>query len=82
MFIEVKGHDRADFFKDPPLPKNDNETVDRGMHQFVLNVAQSKETQAREDLGQIVAYATEACARQHRIAYFSISVTEIGRAHV
>lgn len=79
MFIDVKGRGRTDFFKDPsPLKENDeNDIIDRANHQFVLNVPASQLNRARLDLGQIVAYATEACSRQHRQFYFSISLTGV-----
>lgn len=72
MFIEVKSNTRQDYFNDPPADKS----VDRSTHQFVLDVDPHTEAAklAREDLGQIVAYATEACAKQHRVAYYSVSV--------
>lgn len=72
MFIEVKSNSRQDYFNDPPA----DESIDRSKHRFVLKFNRNTDAEklAREDLGQIVAYATEACARQHRAACYSISV--------
>lgn len=74
MFIEVQSNSRQDYFNDPPTDKS----IDRSKHRFVLDFDFARNTTAeqlaREDLGQIVAYATEACARQHRVAYYSVSV--------
>lgn len=76
MFIEVKGHDREDYFDDPV--KNSHPT-DRPSHSFIrrFDAKTPSSELAREDLGQIVAYATEALAKQHRVAYYSVSVRGI-----
>ncbi|CCL98569.1 uncharacterized protein FIBRA_00569 [Fibroporia radiculosa] len=70
LFIEVKREAKQDFFTDP------EPGADRTSHQFVLNMSNDKLLKnARKALGQNIAYATEACARQHRTFYFSISVS-------
>ncbi|CCM06785.1 uncharacterized protein FIBRA_09084 [Fibroporia radiculosa] len=70
LFFEVKKDPKQDFFTDP---KPD---ADRASHQFILNIPNERTRQeALEALGQNVAYATEACARQHRTFYFSVSVS-------
>ncbi|KAI0940213.1 hypothetical protein AcV5_001383 [Taiwanofungus camphoratus] len=70
LFFEVKGTSKHDFFTDP------QQGADRSSHPFVLNISNKVNlSRAEQALGQNVAYATEACARQHRLFYFSVSVS-------
>ncbi|KAH8115742.1 hypothetical protein DFH11DRAFT_1854205 [Phellopilus nigrolimitatus] len=69
LFIEVKKTEKADLFEDP---KSNGEP---SKHNFiVVPTGRDNRAKALEDLGQIVSYATEACARQHRTSYFSVSI--------
>lgn len=72
MFIEVKDHDRQDYFVDPPQ----NASVNRSTRRFVRRF-EGLDSLAQNDLGQIIAYANEACAKQHRVAYYSVSLRGI-----
>ncbi|KAI0941239.1 hypothetical protein AcV7_002861 [Taiwanofungus camphoratus] len=70
LFFEVKGTSKHDFFTDP------QQGADHSSHPFVLNISNKVNlSRAEQALGQNVAYATEACARQHRLFYFSVSVS-------
>ncbi|KAH9939579.1 hypothetical protein B0H21DRAFT_831680 [Amylocystis lapponica] len=69
LFIEVKRTVAHDFFNDPL------DDADRSKHQFMLDISNKKDCDhAAEALGQNVAYAAEACARQHRTFYLSMSL--------
>ncbi|KAH9915714.1 hypothetical protein B0H21DRAFT_887034, partial [Amylocystis lapponica] len=69
LFIEVKETVAHDFFKDPP------DDADRSRYQFMLDITNEEAYErAEESLGHHVAYATEACARQHRTFYLSMSL--------
>ncbi|KAH9946601.1 hypothetical protein B0H21DRAFT_693419 [Amylocystis lapponica] len=69
LFIDVKKTPDHDFFNDPP------DDADRSEHQFILDIADKGICRyATMALAQNVAYATEACARQHRTFYLSMSL--------
>ncbi|GBE84773.1 hypothetical protein BKA93DRAFT_824938 [Sparassis latifolia] len=70
LYIEVKGRPEQDCFTDP------SPNSDRAAHKFVLNITgERKLEQARHDLGQNIAYAVDAFARQYRTRYFSVSLS-------
>lgn len=69
LFIEVKKDKSRDPFKDPA--SIDEETP----HKFISEYkGKQKKESTTETIGQIVSYATELCARQHRTHCFSISI--------
>lgn len=69
LFVEVKKDKSRDPFKDPTNPE---EAIAGSL------IAEFKGKQRKESaigtIGQIVSYATELCARQHRTHCFSISI--------
>ncbi|TBU45832.1 hypothetical protein BD309DRAFT_682107 [Dichomitus squalens] len=67
LVVEVKATSHEDVFCDPSSPDSD-----RNKWSFI---SQSNSKEARRRLGQIVAYASETCKRQHRHCCFSISMT-------
>ncbi|GBE84586.1 hypothetical protein BKA93DRAFT_428387 [Sparassis latifolia] len=70
LYIEVKGRPEQDYFTDPP-PNSDP-----AAHKFVLNIASERKLdRAKHDLGQNIAYAVDAFARQFRTSYFSVSLS-------
>ena len=78
LHFEVKSMASGDSFLDITASKTFKGTraeftwiVDRGNP----NVSVTRLNNARHNLGQTVAYATEGCKRQHRRHYFTISVS-------
>ena len=80
LHFEVKATAGQDFFRDVTdeerLGKGGRGAFDWIVHQKDdHNTSLTKGDKARHDLGQTVAYATEACKRQHRRHYFTVSVS-------
>ncbi|KAH8115731.1 hypothetical protein DFH11DRAFT_1301613 [Phellopilus nigrolimitatus] len=72
LFIEVKKNEERDPFVDPLY--KDDEGICSETNFFVQHESSKIRKKTEEDIGQIVSYATEACARQHRMFYFSVSI--------
>ncbi|KAH8115737.1 hypothetical protein DFH11DRAFT_1507405, partial [Phellopilus nigrolimitatus] len=72
LFIEVKKNEERDPFVDPLY--KDDEGICSETNFFVQHESSEIRKKTEEDIGQIVSYATEACARQHRMFYFSVSI--------
>ncbi|KAL6305549.1 hypothetical protein BKA93DRAFT_749076 [Sparassis latifolia] len=69
LHIEVQRHPTFDPFTDPAPD------ADRSSHNFTLNTVDDRtHKHAEEALGRNVVCVIEACARQHRAFYFSISL--------
>ncbi|KAI1781620.1 hypothetical protein LXA43DRAFT_861768, partial [Ganoderma leucocontextum] len=77
LHFEVKSLPSGDFFQDIAAKTFEgthaafNWIVDRGDE----TVSVTQFNNARHNLGQTVAYATEGCKRQHRRHYFTVSVS-------
>ncbi|KAM5540757.1 hypothetical protein V8D89_005590 [Ganoderma adspersum] len=78
LHFEVKSMASGDFFLDITASKTFKGTcaeftwiVDRGNP----TISVTRLNNARHNLGQTVAYATEGCKRQHRRHYFTVSVS-------
>ncbi|CDO74697.1 hypothetical protein BN946_scf184847.g5 [Trametes cinnabarina] len=74
IFIEVKAEEVMDFFFDPPVG------AARECWAFTLGRQKADRRgpaykEAAKDLGQIISYAIEICARQHRRFCLSISIS-------
>lgn len=71
LFMEVKRIRQQDFFCDPAPG------ADVSQHSFILDHIRGQKAieHATEAFGQNVAYATEACSRQHRLFYFSVCLS-------
>ncbi|KAH8115734.1 hypothetical protein DFH11DRAFT_1507170, partial [Phellopilus nigrolimitatus] len=72
LFIEVKKRDDKDPFQDPDS-ECDAATCSK-TNFFVTRDSQTNQEKLDANIGQIVSYAAEACARQHRMFYFSVSI--------
>ncbi|KAL6305438.1 hypothetical protein BKA93DRAFT_778184 [Sparassis latifolia] len=69
LHIDVKRKPGLDFLSDAALDD------DRSSHSFILNIEdETLRKRAELSLGKNVACAIEACARQHRTFYFSVSL--------
>ncbi|KAH8115715.1 hypothetical protein DFH11DRAFT_1301239 [Phellopilus nigrolimitatus] len=71
LFIDVKKNEEQDPFVDPLY---EDEGICSETNFFVQHESSKIRKKTEEDIGQIVSYATEACARQHRMFYFSVSI--------
>ncbi|KAH7925115.1 hypothetical protein BV22DRAFT_1034436 [Leucogyrophana mollusca] len=69
MFMEFKKSPGADLFRDPSGKSESQKTYES----FV--VTGHGEHAKKQRRGQIVGYAAEACAKQHRVHLFSIEIT-------
>ncbi|KAH7920188.1 hypothetical protein BV22DRAFT_1098583 [Leucogyrophana mollusca] len=69
MFMEFKKSPGADLFRDPTGKSESQKTYES----FV--VTGHGEHAKKQRRGQIVGYAAEACAKQHRVHLFSIEIT-------
>ncbi|KAL6302047.1 hypothetical protein BKA93DRAFT_794125 [Sparassis latifolia] len=70
LYIEVKRSPALDYFTDPAPD------AERASHHFALSIDdECNRERGEQALGKNVACAAEACARQHRIFYFSVSLS-------
>ncbi|KAH8115724.1 hypothetical protein DFH11DRAFT_1702549 [Phellopilus nigrolimitatus] len=72
LFIDVKKNEERDPFVDPLY--EDDEGICSETNFFVQHESSKIRKKTEEDIGRIVSYAAEACARQHRMFYFSVSI--------
>lgn len=77
LFIEVKATSAQDPFNDFPKSATSNAPVDPGRpvradHQFLKQGADD----IHKRRGQLIAYAADACAKQHRHSYFSLLICQ------